>query len=483
MQFICFTFIGYTIIKKHNNERTIILYTVFAGVFYTTLLLLLQYTSVAALMILTSFILLVDKIENEENKSKWYRVAIFALFTLGVMTRFQSLLIIVPFIALYFFIQLIKYCKTEISKDKILILVKNCLIYLVIAIIIYVSNYIIYNTNEVYKNYTEYNEIRTQLNDIVYVEYEENKEIFDEIGWSKNDYYLFYTFNFGDENIYSKENLQKILDYKIQKDGKYNFNTDISSIIELLENEIKSNYMCIFLVFVVVITISLCNKEKRMENILIAITTIAVHILFIIINRTLLRVVIPEYIVGIAWIIYNLPINSVKEKINDSVKNSAILCIIAIVIVVISGEDYNFNYNLDDYKNYQEIIKYTSENKENIYLYTVPALQYRYLAYSVYEMPPKAAFSNLRVMGGWDMYTQNYYDFKDRYNLDGTFLDLLKDDVYLIDGRVKWSGNLYENYINNIVLFIKEHYNINAEYEKIKEFDNLYIYKLKAVQE
>ena len=39
------------------------------------------------------------------------------------------------------------------------------------------------------------------------------------------------------------------------------------------------------------------------------------------------------------------------------------------------------------------------------------------------------------------MFTKNYYDFKERYNLDGTFLDLLKDNVYLIDGDVIWSGN------------------------------------------
>lgn len=47
-----------------------------------------------------------------------------------------------------------------------------------------------------------------------YTDYEENKEIFNEIGWSKNDHYLFYTFNYGDENTYSKENLEKIVEYK-----------------------------------------------------------------------------------------------------------------------------------------------------------------------------------------------------------------------------------------------------------------------------
>ena len=84
-------------------------------------------------------------------------------------------------------------------------------------------------------------------------------------------------------------------------------------------------------------------------------------------------------------------------------------------------------------------------------------------------------------MGGWDMYTKNYYDFKDRYGLDGTFLDLLKENVYLIDGDVNWSGNFYQDYIKNIILFIKEHYDTKVTYEKVKTFDNIYIYKLYEV--
>ncbi len=398
MQFICFTLIAYTIIKKHNDNKSIILYTMFASIFYTVMLLLLQYTSVSALLILTSFILLIDKTESEEDRSKKHVILIFILFTLGIMTRTQSLLIIAPFIALYFVIKIIKYYRKNITKEKILTLLKEYLIYLGIIIVVYVSNYMSYNTNEVYKNYMEYNYLRTQLHDITPVDYEENKEIFDKIGWSKNDYYLFYTFNFGDENVYTKENLQKILDYKIQKDGKYNFNTNINKIAQSFLNEIKSNYKYIFIMLIIVFIISLYNKQKRLENILIILTAIAIHILFIIINRAMLRVVMPEYILATALLIYNLPINTNKQ-INDNVRNSSILCVITIIVVIISGSQYKFNYNVNDYENYKEIIKYTNENKQNVYMYTVPALQYRYLAYSVYEMPPKEAFSNLRVMG------------------------------------------------------------------------------------
>ena len=55
MQFLCFTLIGYTLLKKHDNGVAIVLYTLFASIFFTALLILIQYTSVAALLIATSF--------------------------------------------------------------------------------------------------------------------------------------------------------------------------------------------------------------------------------------------------------------------------------------------------------------------------------------------------------------------------------------------------------------------------------------------
>lgn len=76
------------------------------------------------------------------------------------------------------------------------------------------------------------------------------------------------------------------------------------------------------------------------------------------------------------------------------------------------------------------------------------------------------------------MFTGNYYDFKERYQLEGNFLDVLKDNVYVIDGDVNWSGNQYSDYIKHIVLFIQEHYQKQVKYEKIKEFGNIYIYKM-----
>ena len=96
MQFICFTIIGTLIIRKNNSKLSYILYILFASICYTSLLQLIQYTSVAALLILTAFFVLMDYIERNK-KAKKYIICYIVLFTIGIMTRMQSLLIIAPF--------------------------------------------------------------------------------------------------------------------------------------------------------------------------------------------------------------------------------------------------------------------------------------------------------------------------------------------------------------------------------------------------
>ena len=479
MQFICFTIIGTLLIKKNNSKISYILYILFVSVCYASMVQLIQYTSVAALLILTAFFVMMDYIEQEKQRKK-YIICYAIVYTLGIMTRMQSLMIIAPFFALYFVYNLVLFIRKKVEKEKIIRIVKNYLLFVILTVAIYVSNYIFYN-NEIYKNYDEFNELRTILHDNIYVSYEENKEIFDEIGWSKNDHYLFYTFNFGDENVYSKENLQKIIDYKKSQGELYNYDFELDNIVNDLIDQMRNVNPYISIMFLGSFLVAIyTNNKNRGYIISIFLVTLAVNCIFIVINRSMQRVVIPEYILGTALFLYLIKYREIAddEKLNIT---KAISVFIIVITVIFAGGAYQFNYHLEDYSNYKEVIEYTNSHKENVYLYTVPSLQYRYLTYSVYEMPKKEAFSNLRVMGGWDMYTKNYYDFKDRYGLDGTFLDLLKENVYLIDGDVNWSGNFYQDYIKNIILFIKEHYDTKVTYEKVKTFDNIYIYKLYEV--
>ena len=477
MQFICFTTIGTILVNKNNSKFSYIAYSVFASVCYVSLLLLIQYTSVSALLIATAFFIIFDIIEREQKNTKKLLFSI-VLFTIGIMTRMQSLLIIAPFFAIYFVYKLANFIKNKNSESKqqLFSLLKKYIVLALITAIVYISNILIYNSNEIYKNYIEYNNLRAELQDLSYTNYEENKEIFDKIGWSKNDHYLFYTFNYGDENVYSKENLQKIIDYKKSKGEQYNLNTNIESVWNDLIGQLRDGNKYISMILFIACILAFCtNRKDRIISLIIITTTLGIHILFIVLNRAMFRVILPEYILGTSLLLYYVQYK--KSKIIEE-KFYILIAIVILLVTAYSGETYEFNYNKNSYKSYQKVIEYTKEHKENTYLYTAPALQFRYLAYSIYKMPPKGAFSNLRVLGGWDIFTQNYYDFKEKNNLQGTFEDLLKDNVYLIDGDVSWSGVYYQNYKQHIIQFIKEHYGKDVKCEKIQTIDNVYIYKL-----
>lgn len=80
-QLICFTTIGTILLKKNTNKVSYLLYTLFASVFYTVLLQLIQYTSVSALLILTAFIIIIDMTQKEYNKSKIHNIIYNFIYT------------------------------------------------------------------------------------------------------------------------------------------------------------------------------------------------------------------------------------------------------------------------------------------------------------------------------------------------------------------------------------------------------------------
>jgi len=262
------------------------------------LLMLVQYTSVAALLVITSFVLLIDLYQSENSQKTKKKILLFTLFTIGLMIRVQSIIIVAPFMGIYLLAYITKYFKEKQNKEKLIRIIKDYIVYLILIIVVYTSSTLIYNSDKTYKEFMEHHDRRAFLHDMTYVDYDENKEIFDEIGWSKNDHYLFYTFNFGDENIFSKENIEKIYNYKIKKDGKYTYDINLNNIKEEFVGETTNYYVYIVSVFLGIFLVTLTvNKKKIGLNTAIFLTTIGLHILFILINRSVARVIIPEYII------------------------------------------------------------------------------------------------------------------------------------------------------------------------------------------
>ena len=485
MQFISFTIIG-TVFTKKNKNISIPLYITFIFIMYSKMLSYIQYTTVSMLCIASGFILLMYSIEDINNIKKSSFVIAMLIIALGVMIRFSTIIIAIPFMLIYFM------CK--IIKDKNLRILKIALMLILSLLVINLTFNIIYNINPVYDEFLKFHDARTYLHDYNWMNYELNQEIFDSVNWTKNDRDIFYGYCFGDENIFNAESLERLRENALSKNNNVNIIKRTFNTFESFTDSVKSDtYKFVFLVSALLVISNnlLIINSKSHKNItdkdasnkivfvnLIFISMIVMHCLFIFLNRPMFRVVISIYIIGIPILIYSL---IDKFKIN---KKQVIKCILIVCILIISmlelKQNINFSkrYNKDYYSVYKDIVNYTSSHKENAYLYTL-VMHDRFLGYSVYEKIPDDSYINLRPLGDWDTYTENYYNFKERYNIENLFESLYKNDnVYLISGDVIWGEN-YKEYINIIVKYIKEHYKIDVKYDIVKEFDNnIKIYKL-----
>ena len=487
MQFISFTIIG-TVFMKKNKNIGILLYIAFMFVFYSKMLSYIQYTTISILCITSGFILLMYAIDDTKNVKRFNFIISIIMILVGCMIRFSTIIIAMPFMFLYFVMKFL--------KDKNLKNIRIFIILILLIILIKISFNVFYNFNPIYKEFLSFHDVRTYLHDYNWMNYQENKDVFESDNWTKNDRDVFYGYCFGDEDFFNTETLETLRKNALDKPEETNFFKRVVDVISILSYDVKVDrmYRFVFLLSaILIICINFLIRTKKSKDALeekennmrlnIAnfsfIAMIFLHGLFIFLNRPMFRVVISIYIIEIAISMYVL-IEIFKFNTKPIIKFIVIILILFISIMELQQNIYySTRYNKENYSVYKDVLEYTSSNKENAYLYTL-SMKDRYLAYSVYEKVPDDIFLNVRPLGDWDTYTQNYYDFKQRYDIDNLIESLYKkDNVYLISGNVIW-GEAYGQYINIVKKYIEEHYNINLKIDIIKEFEkDIKIYKLK----
>lgn len=470
IQFISFTTIGIIFLNKNKKIGTLC-YIFIVSTIYSRLLLIINYTSVAAIAILAGTIAIMYYIDTNSKNTKI--IGLF-LIIIGAMLRLQSTIIVLPFLFLYVLYYTIN--NKNYKAIKILILI------IIIIAIIYISNLAFYKINPIYNKYTEFNNIRTYLFDYNVLDYNQNKPIFDKVGWTYTDWKLFYTYSFSDENFYTFDNLYNL---KANIDNDVSINKIIYSFKLLYLTTIQEGYLILFIGICAVTLIAVILNKNRF-------TIVSFLLLHIFINwilcytKPMYRVIVPLYATTLTIMLYMIlqkkdfkPIKSTKSS-----KYKNILLVYCTILYILINSVYiyktSISYNKEYFSTIKEIIDYTNSNKENAYVYP-NVLSNISLAYSIYEKIPDDTFSNLSHMGDWDIYNKEYYEFKERYDIENIITDLYKkDNLYIISGNVYAANNkVYTNHIDIIKEYIEKHYNVEINYKIVKEFSNsINIYKI-----
>lgn len=349
-----------------------------------------------------------------------------------------------------------------------------------------------------YSRYSDFYSLkdRTVATDYNIIPAELAEKIYSSATWSENDYKMMLSYHY-DDNYFSKDMYKKLVDAK--KTYLLNRDNQISKTIDRLSNSYGN------IITLVVLCILLCFFEKRLipYGAVLFLIPVSINILLSYLDRSLDRVIIPQYITSIILmlLIYGLfgsrqnridrPSERKDSKIDSKNRLIAVissLALIALIFIYQGMVKRSQYYDISKYKEYRALLDYTFNHKNNCYIYDTFSL--RNEAYGIFEVQRFNQFGNCIPSGDWWSHLDLNSNNKKNNGIDGIFKAIVeKDNVFYItavsneDFRVKENQPPGEEKAQQICVFLKERYNITSKPKQIDSFggagNDIYaVYKL-----
>lgn len=441
------------------------------------------FTYVSYISLVAAIVLIVYTYQKDYSKK--FKLILYILGSLifinGSLIRYKCIYTVGLLLGGYVII------KAIIDKKNAVTLVVVSMMTLILCIGLRQFHLYQYNKDEVWKEYLEFNTYRSKLIDYGLPEYEANEEFYKSIEWSANDYAIFSSYKFPDDNKFSTETLKKIHDYgKGLREQKVNIKEIVNEIYNFSLSKINVT-ITILLLFGMGIYNLFFAKEKLLSFLLIVFPFI-IHSLFIIVGRAPERVTYPHYFISVILLLvigeyFSVDTEDEKIKIRNN-KGVLSILVFSISIFVL----YGYKPIIDRYKlNEENVISeelnravqiywHLRGNTENIYL---TDLNYNYgtmYEKTIFVGYDKDSESNIISIGGWRSRSKNWIDIKKNNNISLLMLDLLnKQNYYFVsqnDQFVNWFG-----------VYFKETYGIDIKCEIVDQMFDTKIYKVQEVIE
>jgi hypothetical protein len=482
--YISFIIIDTMILDKFGKYIGFMLQIFISLVFTTLFMLNFQWTFCAYACIISGLVSMIHGYTCEKSKRNFCYFASGILFILGYMIRsdvfFMALLYIVGFVI----IMLIINKKKAVNLVKFVILISLCCGFL------YTINTMAYKNDPIWREYMNFNIPRSKLMDYGRMDYDKYEEVYKSVGWSKNDFNLFYSFIVPDESKFNTEAIQKILQARQSNLVSFNKN-DIEK--KLINGFKDRNTKFIIYIIAIVGFISIIFNKNKFIPVALAISAVCFHIYFIIINRAIFRVIYPQYFLVAMLLIYMIDIEEIRKIFGfrpDIKKIDKFKCIVSIVLLAImlsslfakreiadsKTQLIGFHNKMDSsygIKAYSIINfdKYIAEHPKNVYIMAPNSIAQRNLSYSIFYAPKKDSLENFFDFG-WGVRSKYYTDFKERNGISNIFEDLLsKDNFYLVPLLNK----------DLIIKYIEENYRCKVICKEIDDIDGIKIYKISKI--
>ncbi len=446
------------LLKQHLK----VVYAVIVGLLFEIIFCCwLTFTVLSGFATFFGMTLLIELATNDSLLKKPIQFASsIVMLELGFLLRSSMFFSVVIIMLLFIYYNVRKIKKIE----------KNTIIVLSIAIaflclINIVSNNCLNNSKE-QKEYLRWSSARSSVMDYPISDYEDNKDFYKSISFSKNDYEGIVADDryMADKKVYSCSNLNAIAD---NTPFNIRYNCDVVDIILKL---IKLKEMWVFGAFWL---LCLLASSKKLYVILQGIITVGSLTAQIAINRYVHRVFVPLLIIS-AIILTLFTLDNIIKKYRKifcigALIISGVYCAISLKQLAMHNE-----HKAQAQEKYNSFCRYIDNHKENLYVTNGNGGILDKESVSIINNQKKIL--NLMTLFNYDLYNGTYYRKVKKYNLtfkDRLIMDLADKNVFYVD--------LSNKGINNIVKYIEEHSHrrVMAKKTKIMKKSKCTIYSIR----
>lgn len=464
--FAAFTVVTYVLISRLGEISGLCLFVILACGFGYEGYIHLQFTKTAGIAAAAAVFLLLYLLEQE--KYSWWGIAGgILLAVIAYMYRedqFWASCGLMAGAGLLFLFDLRKYRNKKLRRLGICVLTFGVLLLSVFGVDRWDSSK--YRSAE-WKEYQEFNQLRSELLDYGFPDYDSNQKIYEELGISREAYELYKSWNFNDTEKFDTEVMKKLVDLKQKR--PLTIRTVTAFIRRFPSDLLRMPMFYFFAVFAVLWL--LCGKKDVFSIIsVLAECLLLVAVYFYLYYQG--RYMVNRVDVGL-WFsacLVMLWIFSSGEVRHMNTNVSVLLCMICVALgQFMMYTDWRLaTSSIPEARVSQRAVLETiGTDKEHTYLAKSGMLS-EIVCYGPFDRMPENLLDNVYWFGGWECRTPGYTRAMEVHGIINPYRDVVNNEnIYLVDDNIDLT-----------LKYIRQYYAENAEAVFVKTIGNVDVYQI-----
>ena len=466
--FAAFTVVTYVLISRLGEISGLCLFVILACGFGYEGYIHLQFTKTAGIAAAAAVFLLLYLLEQE--KYSWWGIAGgILLAVIAYMYRedqFWASCGLMAGAGLLFLFELRKYRNKKLRRLGICVLTFGVLLLSVFGVDRWDSSK--YRSAE-WKEYQEFNQLRSELLDYGFPDYDSNQEIYEELGISREAYELYKSWNFNDTEKFDTEVMKKLVDLKQKRPltGK-----TVTAFLKRYPSDLLK--MPMFYVFAVFVLVWLIWGRKDIFSVLsvLAEWMMLMAVYFYLYYQG--RYMVNRVDVGLwfsACLVMLWIISAGKLRHMDA-KMSVVLCIVCVAAgQFLMYRDWRIMTSTipEARVSQRAVLETLGTDKEHTYLAKSGMLS-EIVCYGPFDRMPENLLDNVYWFGGWECRTPGYTQEMEAHGITNPYRDVINNDsIYLVDDNIDLT-----------LKYIRQYYDSSAQAVFIKTIGNVDVYQIRS---